>query len=169
MTLWLSLGEKQRRVTLPDAVLEQAGISQCSVDGETLDVDARMIGPGVLSLLIGGKQFRCVLDRNVDGDAVVVAGQRTTFSVADPRSLAQQSGAVAGVDGPRSVKASMSGRVIRVLVSTGDEVQEQQGLVVIEAMKMQNELRSPRQGRVSRIAADVGETVAAGDVLIVVE
>ena len=63
----------------------------------------------------------------------------------------------------------MPGRVVRVLVAVGDEVAEQQGVVVIEAMKMQNELKSPKAGRVVRVGAVVGETVQPGDVLVVVE
>ncbi len=63
----------------------------------------------------------------------------------------------------------MPGRVVRVLVGVGDEVGAQQGVVVIEAMKMQNELKSPKAGRVVRVAAVVGETVQQGDVLVVVE
>jgi biotin carboxyl carrier protein len=59
--------------------------------------------------------------------------------------------------------------VVRVLVATGDEVEEGQGVVVIEAMKMQNELKSPKAGRVARVGAAVGDTVGSGDVLVVVE
>jgi biotin carboxyl carrier protein len=63
----------------------------------------------------------------------------------------------------------MPGRVVRVLVEAGDEVEEGQGVVVIEAMKMQNELKSPKAGRVVRLGAAVGDTVGSGDVLVVVE
>jgi biotin carboxyl carrier protein len=67
------------------------------------------------------------------------------------------------------VKAPMPGRVVRVLVEAGQEVEEGQALVVIEAMKMQNELKSPKAGRVARVAVGVGDTVGAGEVLAVVE
>jgi biotin carboxyl carrier protein len=63
----------------------------------------------------------------------------------------------------------MPGRVVRLLVEVGDEVAEGQGMVVIEAMKMQNELKSPKAGRVVRIGVGVGDTVGSGDVLVVVE
>jgi biotin carboxyl carrier protein len=63
----------------------------------------------------------------------------------------------------------MPGRVVRVLVQEGDEVTEHQGVVVIEAMKMQNELKSPKAGRVVRVAVAVDGTVGAGEVLVVVE
>ena len=169
MTVWLSIGGKQRRVVLPDAPLDSGTPLKCSVDGQMIELDARMIVTGVLSLVIDGKQFRCILDRDVDGEGVIINGQRISFSIPDPRSLAAQNGAAAGADGPRRVKAPMPGRVVRVLVTMGDEVAEGQGLVVIEAMKMQNELKSPKQGRVSRLAAEIGTTVAAGEVLVVVD
>jgi biotin carboxyl carrier protein len=63
----------------------------------------------------------------------------------------------------------MPGRVVRLLAAVGDEVEEGQGVVVIEAMKMQNELKSPKAGRVVRVGASVGDTVGSGDVLVVVE
>jgi biotin carboxyl carrier protein len=169
MTVWLEIGGRERRVELP---AEAPGLSsraggavECVVDGRVVLVDFAMLQPGVMSLVVAGRQFRCVLD----GDAVVIAGGRHEFGVADPRSLKGRKGAGAGVDGPRSVKAPMPGRVVRVLVGVGDEVAAQQGVVVIEAMKMQNELKSPKAGRVARVAAVVGDTVGSGDVLVVVE
>ena len=110
-----------------------------------------------MSLMVEGRQWRCVLD----GDAVVVAGRRFPFAVRDPRSLAR-AGCWGGGGGPRAVRAPMPGRVVRVLVAEGDEVDEQQGVVVIEAMKMQNELRSPKAGRLVRVAVQVGDTVRLG-------
>jgi biotin carboxyl carrier protein len=164
MTIWIEIGGRQRRVEVPEEALE-GGVATFTLDGRPIEADARLVQPGVLSLLVGGRQFRCVLD----GDAVVIGGKRVEFAMADPRSLAAQRGANAGGGGARAVKAPMPGRVVRVLVAAGDTVEEQQGLVVIEAMKMQNELKSPKAGRVVKLAVEVGATVAAGDVLAVVE
>ena len=169
MTVWVNIGDTQRRVVLPDQPLDSGAALKYSVDGKEIKVDARLIVPGILSLVIDGKQFRCILDRDVDGEGVILGGERTSLSIADPRSLTANKGAAAGTGGPRQVKAPMPGRVVRVLAALGDEVVEGQGLIVIEAMKMQNELRSPRQGRVSRLSAEIGATVVAGEVLIVVE
>jgi biotin carboxyl carrier protein len=99
----------------------------------------------------------------------VIGGQRYGFAVEDPRSLQGRRGAGAGTEGPRPEKAPMPGRVVRLLAAVGDQVEEGQGVVVIEAMKMQNELKSPKAGRVVRVGASVGDTVASGDVLVVVE
>jgi biotin carboxyl carrier protein len=172
VTVWLELGGKKMRVELPSGV--GAGVTEwageCSVDGRAVSADIRLLEPGVMSLLITdadgrGRQYRCVLD----GDGVVIGGRRYGFAVDDPRSLQGRRGAGAGTEGPRPVKAPMPGRVVRVLVNVGDEVEEGQGVVVIEAMKMQNELKSPKTGRVVRVGAAVGDTVGSGDVLVVVE
>jgi len=130
-----------------------------------LAVDVRFLEPGVMSLVVDGRQFRCILD----GDAVVINGRRYGFEVEDPRSLQGRRGVGGGAQGPRPVKAPMPGRVVRLLVEVGDEVVEGQGVVVIEAMKMQNELKASKAGRVAKVSVAVGDTVGAGDVLVVVE
>lgn len=163
MTVWLEVEGKKRRVELPPTALD--GVVECLVDGKVLTVDARLLQPGVISLVVEGRQYRCVLD----GDGVLIGGRRFGFEVNDPRSLQGRRRAGGGAAGPRAVKAPMPGRVVRVLAAVGDEVAEQQGVVVIEAMKMQNELKSPKAGRVVRIAVREGDTVGAGDVLAVVE
>jgi biotin carboxyl carrier protein len=163
VTVWLEVGGKKRRVELPSGVA--SGAMECVVDGRAMSVDVRMLEPGVMSLLVEGRQYRCVLD----GDGVLIGGQRYGFELDDPRSLQGRRGVGAGTEGPRAVKAPMPGRVVRLLVEVGDEVAEGQGVVVIEAMKMQNELKSPKGGRVMRVGASVGDTVGSGDVLVVVE
>jgi len=174
VTVWLEIGGKKVRVTLGGTLSGGAGAmewaGECWVDGRAVSADVRMLEPGVMSLLVTsphvqGRQYRCVLD----GDGVVIGGRRYGFEVDDPRSLQGRRGAGAGTEGPRPVKAPMPGRVVRVLVEAGDEVEEGQGVVVIEAMKMQNELKSPKAGRVVRVGVVVGDTVGSGDVLVVVE
>ncbi|WP_213805293.1 biotin/lipoyl-containing protein [Granulicella sp. dw_53] len=165
MTVWLEVEGKQCKVELPEG-LRDGGTGECVVDGRALGVDVSVLQSGVISLLVGsGRQYRCVLD----GDTIVIGGRRYGFRVEDPRSLKGRRGGAAGSAGPRAVKAPMPGRVVRVLVGVGDEVAEHQGVVVIEAMKMQNELKSPKAGRVVKVPALVGETVQQGDVLVVVE
>jgi len=162
VTVWVEVEGRKLRVELPT---DAAGAMACSVDGNTIQVDVHAMEPGVLSLIADGRQYRCVLD----GDAVIICGRRFEFEIEDQRSLRGRRGAGEGAAGPRSVKAPMPGRVVRVLVNEGDEVAEQQGVVVIEAMKMQNELKSPKAGRVARVAVAVDMTVGAGEVLVVVE
>lgn len=173
MTVWLEIDGRKRRVDLPSPVVAGPAVSgsvvgnprQCIVDGRTISVDAQILQPGVLSLIVDGRQYRCVLD----GDGVLIGGKRFAFEVNDPRSLQGRRGAGAGAAGPRSVKAPMPGRVVRVLVAAGEDVMEQQGILVIEAMKMQNELKSPKSGKVVRVSVAAGDAVGSGDVLAVVE
>ena len=167
MTVWLEIGGKKRRVELPANAGSGAlvGLVNCVVDGRAVAVDVRMLQAGVMSLVIEGRQYRCVLDE----DGVVIGGRRYGFEVEDPRSLQGRRDAGSGAAGPRALKAPMPGRVVRVLVDVGDEVLEGQAIMVIEAMKMQNELKSPKAGRVVKVAAGVGDTVSAGEVLAVIE
>jgi len=150
-------------VELPASI--NAGIVECSVDGRMMAVDARILEPGVMSLVVDGRQFRCILD----GDAVVIDGHRYGFDTVDPRSLKGRRGVGGGAQGPRPVKAPMPGRVVRLMVAAGDQVEEGQGVVVIEAMKMQNELKSPKAGKVVELRVAPGDTVTAGEVLAVIE
>ena len=149
------------------------GKFEISLAGETFEVDARLLQPGVLSLLIDGQAYRCILDGSGASpdreQAILVDNYRLRFRVEDPRSLRGRKNAGASANGPKAVKAPMPGRVVRTLVAVGDEVSAQQGIIMIEAMKMQNELKSPKAGRVARISVEVGDTVQAGDTLAVVE
>lgn len=163
VTVWLEISGKKHRVDL--SATADSGTSTCMVDGKAVAIDAQFLQPGVLSLLVEGRQYRCVLD----GSGVWIGGKLFGFEVEDPRSLQGRRNAGANAEGPRAVKAPMPGRVVRVLVASGEEVAEGQGVVVIEAMKMQNELKSPKAGRVSRVAVAVGDTAGSGDVLVVIE
>ena len=97
-----------------------------------------------------------------------VGSTRFTAEVRDPRSLRGR--ARAGDDhGPRKITASMPGKVVRLLVREGDEVEAGAGVAVVEAMKMQNEIKSPKKGIVQKILVSEGAAVNAGDVLAIVE
>lgn len=146
------------------------GIYRVSLNGKELAVEARLLRPGVLSLLIGGKAYRCVLEEDATAPAVHIGGHRYLYRVDDPRSLnSRRRGKGGAATGPVSIKAPMPGRVVRLMAVEGDEVSSQQGIVVIEAMKMQNELKAPKAGRVIRILVETGETVVSGQPLAVIE
>jgi biotin carboxyl carrier protein len=113
----------------------------------------------------------------VDGasyDVRVVAGQVTVgkrrfdYTIDDPRQWKGSDGAAGGA-GRAVIVAPMPGKVVRVLVTVGDEVGAGDGIVVVEAMKMQNELKAPRGGRVSAIQAQENDSVVAGATLAVIE
>ena len=164
-TTWVNIGGHLHKV-----VLRADGTTE--VDGKVIPADIRILSPGIASILLTlpdgtTRSFRCIADDR-DEPALLIDGQRKPYSVADPRSLRAVS-ASATQSGPRSLKAPMPGRVVRVLVGAGERVEAGQGCVVIEAMKMQNELKAPKAGIISRLSAMVGETVAAGAVLLVID
>lgn len=168
MTVWVTMDGALRKVVLPVA---DGGLP--TVDGVAMQVESRWLQEGVLSLILTAadgttRSFRCVADSRGEEDAVLVNGRRVPYAVSDPRSL-RGATASQGETGPKPLKAPMPGRIVRVLVAAGESVELGQGCVVIEAMKMQNELKAPRAGVVGKLAAIVGETVASGAVLLVVE
>jgi len=122
-------------------------------------------GAGVWSVLMNGRSFTATLLANGE---VSVNGRVYRVEVFDPRSMRGRRSA-AGGEGRQTIAAPMPGRVIRVLVEVGQEVAAGEGLIVVEAMKMQNEMKSPKAGRVVELKTTAGATVAAGDVLAVVE
>jgi biotin carboxyl carrier protein len=140
-----------------------------TLDGDPIEIDAHLAQPGVLSLIVQGQSFRCVLDEGPVETAIQTGGQRFLFAVEDPRSLTARRRKGGASGGQQVIKAPMPGRIIRLLVQPGDEVAAHQGLVVIEAMKMQNELKATRAGKVAEIKTEAGATVTAGEVLLVIE
>lgn len=139
------------------------------VNGQVVTVNASAPHAGALSLVIGGRSFE-VLASTVGGEQVlVVNGHRLGVEVSDPRSLKSRRRAGAGQEGPKKVIAPMPGKVIRIVAQAGDEVAAGDGVVVIEAMKMQNELKSPKSGKVAKIAVKEGDTVNPGDTLAIIE
>lgn len=123
------------------------------------------LADGSFSILIGGRVYRVA--PGAPGECFV-NGMPIAVEVLDPRALRSRGGA-ASKSGQARIAASMPGKVVRLLVSAGDEVEAGQGVVVVEAMKMQNEMKSPKTGRVIEVRTKPGAAVAAGEVLMVVE
>jgi biotin carboxyl carrier protein len=146
---------------------------EASVDGRRYELEARETEAGAFLLLAaGGRVYECRTDRlDAAGGAREVQIGDEVFQVRlfDPKRLGGARGAGAEASGRAQVAASMPGKVVRVLVEAGAKVEAGDGLVVVEAMKMQNELKSPKGGVVVEVRAEAGATVNAGDVLIVVE
>jgi biotin carboxyl carrier protein len=120
--------------------------------------------PGVYSVLMDGRSYEARVEEAASGLVVVIDGNRFEIEVKDPRRWAPNAGGP-GAEGVQTVAAPMPGKVVRVLVGPGDAVEPGQGLVVVEAMKMQNEMKASRAGTVLTVAAKEGATVAAGEVL----
>jgi biotin carboxyl carrier protein len=143
------------------------------VDGRRYELEARAASqPGVYLLLAGGHVYECRVDHTGakhEAVEVTVGSRAYEVTLTDPKRL--RGGQSAGVllDGTAQIVAPMPGKVVRVLVEEGAEVEAGAGLVVVEAMKMQNEMKSPKKGKVTSINVAVGATINAGDVLAVVE
>jgi biotin carboxyl carrier protein len=140
---------------------------ECRIDGRLVEADISEIAAGIYSVLIGGRSIEVRVDALGSGLRITSGGREFTASVRDPRRHRKGSGAILA-EGRQQVTAPMPGKVIRVLVKAGDVVAAGQGIVVVEAMKMQNEVKSPKHGSVEKLLVADGQAVNAGDTLAVV-
>ena len=164
MTYDIAIDGKHYRLDLD----RQDGRWTCRIDGREIEVDAVLARPNVLSLRIGNKAYEVKCERVASDQHVWVGSARFAVEVRDPRSLRSRSRS-ADDHGPRKLTAPMPGKVVRVLVAEGAEIDAGGGVLVVEAMKMQNEVKSPKKGTVQKILAKEGAAVNAGDVLAIVE
>ena len=124
--------------------------------------------PGVYFVLTDGRGYEAYVEETHAGLVVSVAGYRFEIEAHDPRRWSRKS-ARRGAEGVQTLASPMPGRVVRVLTAPGDMVEAGQGIVVVEAMKMQNEMKAARAGKVRSVAATEGATVAAGEILATIE
>ena len=133
-----------------------------------LMVDAVALSQGTYSVLIDGSSFDVTIHRSVGHYQVTVNGVAFEVALRDPKQLRHQTGAGEDSDGPATVTAPMPGKLVRLIVAEGDSVKEGQGVAVVEAMKMQNELKAPRSGTVERLCVVEGQAVNAGECLLTI-
>jgi biotin carboxyl carrier protein len=170
MTFEVEINGRTRSVSVERG---QAGHYRVVVDGTAHEVDATRIGQFGLSLILdhesGASRELQVAPAGGPGEFLVTLDGRIVAAAIDRRRTARGGDGAADAHGEQAVVAPMPGRVVRVLVAPGDEVAAKQGVVVVEAMKMENELRSPKAGRVKDVAVTPGTSVEAGRVLVVIE
>jgi biotin carboxyl carrier protein len=142
-----------------------------SVDGRTYELDVTELEPGVFLIKHEGRVIEASTTRQPDGSSITVSIGGTTIDVAlfDPRKLPLGTAGAAAADGAAEIKTAMPGKIVRIIAAAGTEVEKGDGVIVVEAMKMQNELKSPKQGVVKEVRAAEGATVNAGDVLAIIE
>jgi biotin carboxyl carrier protein len=140
----------------------------CRLDGKPVEIDAVLPRRDVLSILIHGQAYEIKRERSATDLHLWVGSARYGVQLRDPRSLRSRAGADDG-KGPRKLVAPMPGKIVRVLAPENSAVEAGQGVLVVEAMKMQNEIKSPKKGVVRKMVATEGANVNAGDVLAVVE
>ena len=171
MTFEIDVNGRTRTVSVERM---SAGRFRVAVDGVHHEVDAARIGTFGLSMLLDGdagtSRELSVAPSTVRGELLVGLEGRTVAVTVNGRRTGR-AGADAGAhaDGEVTITAPMPGRVLRVLVAVGDDVAVKQGVVVVEAMKMENELRSPKAGRVKDVSVTPGTSVEAGRALVVIE
>ncbi len=140
-----------------------------TLDGLVVAVDAAEVSPNTLSILLDGQSFEITVTLSPDGKLQLHTGTREFIAeVIDPRAWSGRRHSSVEAEGRQQIVAPMPGKVVRLLVKAGEHVEAGQGLLVVEAMKMQNEIRSPKSGTVERILAQEGQPVNAGEVLCVV-
>ncbi len=147
--------------------LEKDGASyKVSLDGKPVVADVSLAAPNAVSVILDGAVFEIHIAPSLDGTYKLQTGPHEfQADVRDPRAWHGRKQGALEAEGRQQIIAPMPGKVIRLLVNVGDEVEVGQGLVVVEAMKMQNEIRSPKKGKVERLQAKEGQAINAGDVL----
>ena len=139
------------------------------IDGRPVEADALKISPSVYSILLDGRSLEVHMETlDADGLLVHTGGREYRVDIVDPRSWRRSHGGKIDLAGRQQVSAPMAGKIVRVLIAQGQQVESGQGLLVVEAMKMQNEIRSPKGGTVERLNVKEGQPVNAGEVLCIV-
>jgi biotin carboxyl carrier protein len=139
------------------------------VGGKSYELEASEPEPGVYLFKYDGRIFEASVSTTAEQTHVRIGKDEFDIRLIDPKRLR---GSGSGADhghGPAEIKTAMPGKVVRVLVNAGDNVEKGDGIVVVEAMKMQNELKAPKAGLVKEMRAEEGTTVSAGDVLATIE
>jgi len=149
------------------AVEARDGQYEVEIAGTRHHVDVRKLEGDFYSILTGGRSYEVSIEATRDGYLVRHGAAEQRIVLSDPGRRGREG--LAAATGPLRIQAVMPGRVVRVLVAAGDAVRAGQGLVVVEAMKMENEVAAPRDGRVRSVAVTAGQTVESGAELAVVE
>jgi biotin carboxyl carrier protein len=167
MAFIATLGEQSYTVEIEET---DKSVYRVSVDGHEFLVDGKKTGRTNYSLIVDNRSFEIEVDHQGDEYRVLVDGRNYHVNLVDERRVRSGAGqAGSGLQGRQAVSVPMPGKVIAVLVAEGDMVEKGQGLVIVEAMKMENEVRSPLAGEVREIKVKQGDTVEGGAVLLIVE
>jgi len=137
-------------------------------DAPERDAQVAIPAPGLYSVLMEGRSYDAFVEEAAAGVVVWIDGRSFAIEVRDPRRWSRKT-AGHRAEGVQTIVSPMHGKVVRVLVGPGDPVEPGQGLVVVEAMKMQNEMKSTRAGKVLTVAAREGAAVTAGEILATIE
>ena len=142
------------------------------INGREYELEADEVEPNVFLLKHENKIYQVIVSpgQNVNKPLNVRVGANDfEIKLNDPKKLRSSAGAVGATDGAAEIKTAMPGKVVRILTKVGAEIKQGEGVIIVEAMKMQNEMKSPKDGIVKEIRIAEGATVNAGDILAVIE
>jgi len=168
MKLHATIAESQIEIELHERGSQVLAL----VDGRKYEVDVRLLRDNHYLLISSAQVFDCVVEGRPESGSrldVIVGTDRHAVTITDPKRLRGALALGAHGDEAARIVAPMPGKVVRVLVQVGESVEAGAGIAVVEAMKMQNELKSPKSGTVLSIDVEVGATVNGGDLLAVIE
>ena len=151
-----------------EAAHDRDGALRFRLDSRTIEVDVLQVAGETYSLLINGHSFEARVHPEGGSLLVHCGGKTFAIEVVDPRAWRGTKGGLLSIEGRQQISAPMPGKVVRVLVTVGEHVDAGQGLAVVEAMKMQNEVRSPKSGVVERLTVKENQAVSAGQVMAVI-
>lgn len=159
---------RDRNVTVEGPLPGDDGRFRITIDGAERLVDAKAVRPGTWSILLEGRSFVVDLDKRRNGIAASVGASEVLLQVEDAlhRRLAEAAGSRAGTSRGETIRAPIAGKVVKVLVAPGDQVEPGTPVIVLEAMKMENELVAERGGTVTQIHKQPGQAVDTGDLLV---
>jgi len=153
-------------------IADDGGRVIAEIDDRRYQLDVHESGPNSYLLISNGQVFDCRVEGRPESGkpvAVIVGTTHCAVTLTDPKRLSSSISASAPGDDAARIIAPMPGKVVRVLVAVGSEVEVGAGIIVVEAMKMQNEMKSPKAGTVIALNVQTGATVNSGDVLAIVE
>lgn len=165
MKLDVRIGDVVRTIEI---VRDADGRLRIHSASDGMEADAVEIAPDTFSILLNHRVFDVRITPAPDGLMVRCGGQEFAASVSDPRVWKARQHSLGDVDGPQQVSSPMAGRIVRLLVVAGEQVKSRQGLLVVEAMKMQNEIRAAKAGTVGRVLVTEGQTISAGELLMTI-
>ncbi len=158
---------KAGRQILEVTIERRNGTYSVEIDGVQYEVDSHKLEADFYSILTGGRSYEVSVEATRDGYRVRHGAAEQLVTLSDPGRQAREE--LADSKGTAAVVSAMPGKVVRVLVSEGDTVEAGQGVIVVEAMKMENEITAPRPGRVRSVAVQPEQIVESGAELLVIE
>jgi biotin carboxyl carrier protein len=166
----INLGDEQKDITVESA---GDGAYRVTLDGESIEVDAQRVGQGEFHLLQQDQGHNVLVEEDDSQMVVHLDGEAVSVQLLDERQAARMAasgfGPARGADGSVAIQAPMPGKVVKCLVQEGESVTAGQGIIVVEAMKMENELRSPVDGTIKKVRVPEGRNVEAGEDLVLIE